>query len=189
MFESKWLFGRSRERDCLSPVEFERLFKPEESCPGATVPRVETGGVVKKAEAFQRVGAVIGLVIVVLATNDAYRRVRAVVDQVASTSTEVRRLRSEVEALRTQVDAAPGQQSPALAVTPVREVSVFPMPAPMALLSLPLPSEAKRPAKAQDAKHVQKDDAPETEGVVLIGDAKAGASAPLMNVSLMTDKK
>lgn len=143
----------------------------------------------KKAEAFQRVGAVIGLVIVVLATNDAYRRVRAVVDEVTSTRAEVRRLRSDVEALRVQIDAAPGQQSPALAASPVREASAFPMPVPMAPQSLPLPSESAKPAKAPDAKQVKKDDGPETEGIVLIGDAKAVATAPLMNVSILTEKK
>lgn len=189
MPRSRCHFCGSRECGRLSPVKFERHFKPEESCPGATVSTVETGGVVKKAEAFQRVGAVIGLVIVVLATNDAYRRVRAVVDEVTSTRTEVRRLRSEVEALRAQIDAAPGQQSPALAASPVREASAFPMPVPMVPQSLPLPSESVKPAKAPDAKHVKKDDGPETEGIVLIGDAKAAATAPLMNVSLMTEKK
>lgn len=78
----------------------------------------------------------------------------------------------EVEALRARIDAAPDQQSPDPAASPVREASAFPMAAPRVPQLLPLPSESAKPGKAPAATHVKNDGRPETDGIVLIGDQR-----------------
>jgi hypothetical protein len=132
---------------------------------------VEIGGVVNKAQWRSRAFGAIGVIALVLVTNECYRYGRAVFDYVTKLETEVASLTQEVRSLKGQIGSIEGQGAKApVAIQPVA-MSTLPMPLPINPVPIAPPEPAARPVvKARSAE-----DATNLVSVILMSEPKISA--------------
>lgn len=152
-----------------------------------------------KERIWPRAVGAVSIVALVLVTNEGYRHLRGLVDNVAQSKHDIAQLQREINVLQVQLDNRPAVQTAAAAVAPALSASSAgysfpPLPPPLGVTSLSEPPARLRPKPQQSDEPksllnvaLMADDKSST--VATVGAAGKPAEKAKMDVQLLGESK